>query len=71
MAFELSTTRCSSFWTNEPKHIIIAIRAMFESISFDMPIPIGLPLSFSFGAARRTSSQVFGFIPISPQMSVR
>ena len=38
----------------EPKHIIIAMRAMFESISFDMPIPIGWPFAFSFGAALRT-----------------
>ena len=54
------TTRCSSFWMNDPKHIIIAIRAMFESISFDMPMPIGLPIARSLGAARSTFSHVVG-----------
>src|SRR5687768_13011269 len=57
---ELSVTRWSRFWMNEPKHIIIAISAMFESISFDMPIPMGWPCARSLGAARRTFSQVVG-----------
>ena len=55
----------------EPKHIIIAIRAMFESISFDIPRPIGLPIARSFGAALSTLSQVVGLSPTSPQRSVR
>ena len=52
---------------NEPKHIIIAISAMFESISFDMPIPIGWPFRRSRGAARATASHVVGRAPTSPQ----
>ena len=55
----------------EPKHIIIAIRAMFESISFDMPSPIGFPIARSFGAAFSTLSHDVGRSPISPQRSVR
>ena len=43
---------------NDPKHIIIAISAMFESISFDIPRPIGCPCARRRGAARRTVSQV-------------
>ena len=57
---ELSVTRCSRFWMNEPKHIIIAISAMFESISFDMPMPIGWFCARSRGAALRTASHVCG-----------
>jgi hypothetical protein len=52
---------------NDPKHIIKAIRAMFESISFDIPIPIGWPLARSFGAAFSTLSHVVGLSPTSPQ----
>ena len=67
----MRTTRWSLFWMKEPKHIIIAISAMFESISFDMPIPIGWPIAFSFGAALSTLSQLVGLSPTSPQRSVR
>ena len=64
-----SVTRCSRFWMNEPKHIIIAINAMFESISFDIPRPIGWFWARRRGAARRTVSQVCGprGKPASPQ----
>ena len=45
--------------------------AMFESSSADCPIPSGWPAAFSFGAAFRTFSQVFGDIPMPFQMSCR
>src|SRR3954449_12462807 len=58
--FVWSVTRFSSFWTKLPKHIMKAIKAMFESISCDWPIAIGWPLAFSFGAALSTWSHVRG-----------
>ena len=71
VSFELSTIACSSFWMNEPKHIISAIRAMFESTSFDIPRPTGCPIALSFGAAFSTLSQLVGLRPTSPQRSAR
>ena len=69
--FELSVGRLRSFWTNEPKHIMKASSAMFESSSCDCPIPIGCPIAFSFGAALRTWSQVNGASPMPFQRSWR
>jgi hypothetical protein len=45
--------------------------AMFESSSFDMPIPIGWPAAFSFGAALRTCSHVVGASPTPFHRSCR
>ena len=67
----LIVTRCFSFWAYEPKHIRNPDSAMFESSSADCPMPIGWPAAFSFGAAVRMLSQVFGDIPIPFQMSCR
>ena len=44
---------------------------MFESSSADWPMPIGWPAAFSFGAALRTLSHVFGDSPTPFQMSCR
>ena len=64
--------RLCSFWTNEPKHIRKAMSAMFESRSpCDCPIPIGCPIAFSFGAALRTWSHVYGDSPTPFQRSCR
>ena len=71
MPLLFSVTRCCAFWRKPPKHIIIDIRAMFESISFDMPMPIGWPAARSRGAARSTLSHDVGRIPTSPQWSSR
>ena len=43
-----------SSWMKEPKHIMNAISATFDSGSFDCPMPIGWPAAFSLGAASRT-----------------
>ncbi len=56
----LMVTRACASWMKPPKHCRRAMRAMFESSSFDMPIPTGCPIAFSFGAALSTSCQVFG-----------
>src|SRR5438067_7342390 len=61
--FESSVGWFASFWMKLPKHIMNAIRAMFESSSCDCPIPIGWPAAFSFGAAALTWSQVAGDSP--------
>ena len=44
---------------------------MFESSSFDIPSPTGCPAFFSFGAALRTLSHVFGAIPALNHMLFR
>jgi len=54
VCFELITGCWFAFWMYDPKHCIMAMFAMFESSSFDMPMPIGCPFAFSFGAALRT-----------------
>ena len=71
VAFVFRVTRAFPFWMNAPKHIISAISAMLESISFDIPIPIGWPMSLSFGAAFSTRSQLVGFEWTCAQRSVR
>ena len=71
VCFDLIVSWFSSFWMNEPKHIMKAMFAMFESSSFDMPIPIGWPIAFSFGAALRTCSHVVGASPMPLQRSCR
>src|SRR5438445_13879201 len=71
VSFELIVSRLSAFWMNEPKHIIKAMFAMFESSSFDIPIPIGWPIAFSFGAAFSTWAQVVGASPSPYQRSCR
>src|ERR671930_925435 len=71
VALLFSVTRALPFWMNDPKHIISAISAMFESISFDMPMPMGCPIALSFGAALSTRSQLVGFEPTCAQRSVR
>ena len=48
---------------NAPKQYRSDISNMFESSSFDMPSPTGWPPAFSFGAALRTFSHVFGATP--------
>src|SRR5207302_9115835 len=69
--FVLRVGRFRSLWTNEPKHIMKASSAMFESSSCDCQMPIGCPAAFSFGAALRTWSQVNGASPIPFQRSCR
>ena len=67
VCFVLIVTRCFSFCTNAPKHIMKDISAMFESSSADWPMPSGCPCAFSFGAALRTFSHVLGAIPVAFQ----
>src|SRR5712691_3494362 len=71
VCFDLIVRWFSSFWMNEPKLIRKAMFAMFQSSSFDMPIPIGWPPFFCFGAALRTGSHVVGASPIPFQRSCR
>ena len=71
VAFVFSVTFASAFWMYEPKHCMHAMRAMFESSSFDIPMPSGWLLPFSFGAARLTASHVVGLSPTSPHQSRR
>src|SRR5690348_1161963 len=69
--FVSSDGRLCSSWRNEPKHMRKAYSAMFESSSCDCPMPIGCPIFFSFGAALRTFSHVFGSAPTPVQRSYR
>ena len=69
--FVLSVGLLAVLWTNEPKHIMNASSAMFESSSCDCPIPIGWPIAFSFGAAFRTWSHVNGASSMPFQRSRR
>jgi pantoate kinase len=69
--FELIRTLPCASWIIAPKQSMIAKLAMFESSSFDMPIPIGCPFARSFGAALSTWSHVAGDSPMSFQRSCR